>query len=122
MPLDIQDYFTSIITKGNSMKPETTVLLVKELEKIRSKRSNFSYFGAWSELCLAIIWLARLYSLAFEKAPAQTFSWFYTLMFVIPLVLLLHSFFIIVQHLMNKKFLVLFEALLEKKASDHELK
>ncbi|MCL6097934.1 MAG: hypothetical protein M1391_05100 [Bacteroidetes bacterium] len=99
------------------MKPETTVLLVKELEKIKSKRSNFSNFGAWSELFVAIIWLARLYSLPFEKAPTLTFSWFYALMFVIPLVLLLHSFFIIVQHLMDKKFSVLFEALLEKKDS-----
>lgn len=99
------------------MKPETTVSLVKELEKIRSNRSKYSYFGAWSELLVAIIWLARLYSFAFEKEPAQGFNWFYALMFVIPLVMLLHSFFIIVQHLTNKKFSVLFEALLEKKDS-----
>lgn len=99
------------------MKPETTVLLVKELERIRRNRSKYSFFGAWSELFVAIIWLARLYSLPFEKEPTQVFSWFYALMFVIPLVMLLHSFFIIVRHLTNKKFSVLFEALLEKKDS-----
>lgn len=99
------------------MKPETTLLLVKELEKIKRNRSKFSYVGAWSELFVAIIWLARLYSLPFEKEPTQVFSWFYAIMFVIPLVMLLHSFFIIVQHLTNKKFSLLLEALLEKKDS-----
>lgn len=95
------------------MKSETTVSLVKELDKIKSNRSKNSYFGAWSGLIVSIIWLARLYSFAFEKEHIQTFNWLYAFMFVIPLVLLLQSFFIIVQHLTNKKFLFLFEAMLE---------
>ena len=99
------------------MKPETTVSLVKELDKIKSNRSKYSYFGAWSGLFVSIIWLARLYSFAFEKEPVQSFNWFYAFMFIIPLVMLLQSFFIIVQHLTNQKFSILFEALLEKKDS-----
>jgi len=100
------------------MKPETTASLVKELEKIKSNRSKNSYFGAWSGLFVSFILLARLYSFAFEKEHVQSFNWFYAFMFIIPLVILLQSFFIIVQHLTNKKFLILFEAILENKKNE----
>ena len=100
------------------MKPETTASLVKELEKIKSNRYKNSYFGACSGLFVSIIWLARLYSFAFEKEHVQSFNWFYAFMFIIPLVMLLQSFFIIVRHLTNKKFLILFEAMLENKNNE----
>ncbi|HMN18501.1 MAG TPA: hypothetical protein PKD03_12875 [Ignavibacteriaceae bacterium] len=97
------------------MKPETTLSLIKELDKIKSNYSKNSYFRAWTGLFVAIIWLARLYSFAFEKEHVQAFNWFYAFMFIIPLVMLLQSFYIIVRHLTNKKFSILFEAILENK-------
>ena len=111
-------FYILFFIKGNFMKPETTASLVKELEKIKSNRSKNSYLGAWSGLFASIIWLARLYSFAFEKEHVQSFNWFYAFMFIIPLVMLLQSFFIIVRHLTDKKFLILFEAMLENKNNE----
>jgi hypothetical protein len=95
------------------MKGETIIALVKELEKIKSIRSRNSYFGAWCGFIVAIVWLARLYMIAIEKTPKQGLEWFPALMFVIALILLLQSFFIIIRHITNKKFAVIIETLLE---------
>lgn len=99
------------------MKTETTILLVKELEKIKSNRLKYSYFGAWIELFVSLILLAKFYLIALEKEINQSSNLFYALVLVILLVMLLQSFFVIIQHLTNKKFLVIIEALLEKKDS-----
>ena len=95
------------------MKAETIISLVKELEKIKSIRSRNSYFGAWCGFIVAIVWLARLYMTAMEKAPNDGLEWFPAFMFVVALILLLQSFFIIIRHITNKKFAVIIEALLE---------
>lgn len=100
------------------MKSETTLALVKELDKIKSNHSRYSYLGAWTGLVASIIWLAQLYSFAFEKEHVQYFNWFYALMFLIPLLLLLQSFFIVVQHLTNQMFTILLEAMLENRKAN----
>jgi high-affinity Fe2+/Pb2+ permease len=100
------------------MKGETIIALVKEQEKIKSIRSRNNYFGAWCGFIVSIIWLARLYMLSIEKSPNQGLEWFTAFMFVVALVLCLQSFYIIVRHITNKKFVIIIEALLENKKVD----
>ena len=100
------------------MKGETIISLVKELEKIKSIRSRNSYFGAWLGFVASIIWLARLYMLAIEKTPTKGLEWFPAFMFVVALALCLQSFYIIVRHIINNKFAIIIEALLENKKGD----
>ena len=100
------------------MKAEITISLVKELDKIRSIRSRNSYWGAWSGFFVAIVWLASLFMFSLEKKSEPGLEWFPALMFVIALIILLQSFYIIIRHIFNKKFAVILEALLEKNKID----
>ena len=100
------------------MKGETIISLVKELEKIKSIRSRNSYFGAWCGFAVSIIWLARLYMLSIEKAPSQGLEWFPAFMFMVALILCLQSFYIIIRHIINRKFAIIIEALLKDKEGD----
>ena len=100
------------------MKPETTISLVKELEKIKSIRARNSYFGAWCGLLVGLIWLGSLYLFTFEKEPVKSLGWFPSLMFTLALMVLLQSFYIIIRYLMNRKFSIIIESLLENKKSD----
>lgn len=85
------------------MKAETTMLLVKELDKIKSIRSRNSYFGAWCGFIVATVWLARLYVLAIGRTFEQGLNWLPALGFIIALIILLQSFYIIIRHITNKK-------------------
>ncbi|MFA6980976.1 MAG: hypothetical protein WC209_16750 [Ignavibacteriaceae bacterium] len=95
------------------MKGETIISLVKDMEKIKSIRSRNSYFGAWSGFVVSIIWLSRLYMLAIEKTPTQGLEWSPVFMFVVALILLLQSFYMIIRHITNNKLAIIIEALLE---------
>lgn len=100
------------------MKAEITMSLVKELDKIKSIRSRNSYFGAWCGFIVAIVWLARLYMLAIGRTYEQGLGWFPSFGFIIALIILLQSFYIIIRHITNKKFSLIIEALLEKNKMD----
>ncbi len=95
------------------MKSESVILLVKELEKIKSIRSRNSYFGAWCGLVVSIIWISRLFLFSMEKTSFKNLEWFPSFMFFIALVLCLQSFYIIVRHITNRKFALIIEAWLE---------
>ncbi len=99
------------------MKTETTISLVKELEKIKSIRSRNSYLGAWCGFIVSIIWLAWLYMFSIEITPIIKLQWLSAFMFVTALVVCLQSFYIIIRHITNKKFAIIIEALLENKKS-----
>ncbi len=100
------------------MKAEITISLVKELEKIKSIRARNSYFGAWCGLLAALVWMGSLFLFTIGKASSQALGWFPALMFIFALIILLQSFYIIIRYLMNRKFILIIESLLENKKSE----
>jgi hypothetical protein len=92
------------------MNTKTTVLLVKELEKMNLISSRNNYRGAWSGLIISIIWLTSLF-LGYMNNP--DIAWLRGIFFVVALVMLLQSFFLIIRHLTYKKIGVIIEAILE---------
>lgn len=100
------------------MKGETIILLVKELERIRGIRSRNSYFGAWCGFIVSIISLAGLYMLAIGRTYEQGRDWLLAFFFIIALIILLQSFYIIIRHITNKRISLIIEALLEKNKID----
>ena len=97
------------------MKAETIILLVKENEKINSKSSRNSYYGAWLQLVIAVSMLIGLFLSSIEPAVFKGVEWSLAIMFVIALALLLQSFYVIIRYITNKKFAIIIEALLENK-------
>ena len=93
------------------MKNETIISLVKESEKIRSIRSRNSYRQGWGFFIFSIIFLGSLYM----QAPVKGLEWVSAIKFIAGLLVCLQSFYIIIRHLINKKFTIIIEALLENK-------
>lgn len=97
------------------MKPENRINLIKELEKIKRINSRTSYLGAWSGLITMGILLATLIVYPWGGSSNHEFSWVLVLIGLMIIAGFLQSFFIIIRHLIFKRLLIIFEALLDDK-------
>jgi uncharacterized membrane protein len=70
------------------MKAETRILLVKELEKLKSIRARNSFIGAIGGLIFSIVWLSSIYNTA-VIGNAKNNSFWFSFIFIIALVILL---------------------------------
>lgn len=97
------------------MKPENRITLIKELEKIKRINSRTSYISAWFGLVVFGFILAKLIIQPWGDLPYEEFSWLPVLIILIVLSGFLQSFFLIIRHLIYKRLLIIFEALLDDK-------
>ena len=96
------------------MKAETRIVLVKELEKLKSIKERNNYIGAFIGLIFSFSCLVSIYPVAVKGNSSVNTFWI-PFVVLVSLIVLLQSFFIIIRHITNKKFITLFEALLEIK-------
>jgi hypothetical protein len=97
------------------MKPETRINLIKGLQKIKRINSRTSYLGAWTGLIIFGYVLATLIVKPWGDIVNQELYWLPSLIILMVLAVLLQSFFIIIRYLIYKRFLIIFEALLDDK-------
>lgn len=98
------------------MKPENRITLIKELQKIKQINSRTSYLGAWVGLIISGYILATLIVKPWGNILNQEFDLVQSLIIFMILMVLagfLQSFFIIIRHLIFKRLLIIFEALLD---------
>jgi hypothetical protein len=100
------------------MKAESTVALVKELEKIRSVRARNSYTGAWFGFVFSILWLGSIHWASAETPPNGGAEWLPAVMLICALAVCLQSFYVIIRHLVNKKFAIIIEAVIDNAKKD----
>jgi len=95
------------------MNSENTVLLVKQLEKINSFRSKNSLAGAWVALLLSIAFFTSLFYRSFFPIRVNDVVWAWVLLFLFAIVLMLQSLFIIFSHIVNKRFAIIIQSILD---------
>jgi cobalamin biosynthesis protein CobD/CbiB len=95
------------------MNSENTVLLVKQLEKINSSRSKNNLAGAWITLLLSIAFFTSLFYKSFFPIPANAVVWAWVLLFLFAIVLMLQSLFIIFSDIVNKRFAIIIQSILD---------
>ena len=96
------------------MKPETKVILVKELEKIKAYQGKNNYTIAWYILSVTMI------SLIIFLAPLDKFlsgtKWsllFSIITLLCLLTVIFQSLFVIIRYTVDKRLKILFEAILD---------
>lgn len=97
------------------MKPEIRINLIKESEKIKRINSRTSYIGAWIGLFICGFILLKFIISPWGDFSNQEFSWFPKLIILMFLAGFLQSFFLIIRHLIYKRLIIIFEALLDDK-------
>lgn len=96
------------------MAPETRIALLKEMERIKRTQSRNNYSTAWICLCLSVFWIAWIIYLIITGTD-RYMPLLNSFAFLIAMFLLLQSFYIIIRHVTDRKFILLFGALLESK-------
>ncbi len=100
------------------MKPENRITLIKELQKIKQINSRTSYLSAWVGLIIFGYILSSFIVKPWGNILNQEFDLVQSLIIFMILMVLagfLQSFFIIIRHLIYKRLLIIFEALLDDK-------
>ena len=95
------------------MNSENTVSLVKELEKINSSNSKNNYSVAWITFFVSIVFLTVLFSKSLDPNSEPTNVLILVMFFVLAVLLMLKSFYNIINHISNKKFSVIIKSILE---------
>jgi|GEM_PF-1443333 len=95
------------------MDSDITLSIVKELEKINISRSKYSYRGAWATLFVSIVYLTYLFFKSLGPITEKANVWVYVLFFVIALLLMLQSFYVILSHIINKKLSIIIKSILD---------
>jgi membrane protein YdbS with pleckstrin-like domain len=95
------------------MDPEKTFSLVKELEKINSSKSKYSLSGAIITLIVAIIFLSALFYKILSFQSQNSSVWVLIVFFVISIIMMLQSIFIIINHRTDKIISTIVQAVLE---------
>jgi uncharacterized membrane protein len=95
------------------MDSENTFSLVKELEKINSSKSKYSLSGAIITLIIAIIFLSALFYKILSFQSENSSVWVLIVFFVISIIMMLQSIFIIINHRINKIISIIVQAVLE---------
>jgi hypothetical protein len=95
---------------------ENTIKLVKELEKINAATSKNSYFGAWVGLFLGIVYLTYIF-VELNK-DAANYNWVYAFFFVMAIIILLQSLYIIISSIIYKKISLVIKSVLDLGKAD----
>ena len=95
------------------MDSENTFSLVKELKKINSSKSKYSLSGAIITLIVAIIFLSALFYKILSFQSENSSVWVLIVFFVISIIMMLQSIFIIINHRTDKIISTIVQAVLE---------
>jgi len=95
------------------MKGETLLTVVKEKHKLESIQSRTSYSSAWIAFFMITMYLALVLAYP-EKIHSESFWLLPVIIYFVLILALLQSFFLIVRHLMNKRFIMIIEAILQE--------
>lgn len=97
------------------MQPENRITLIKELEKIKKINSRTSYLGAWSGFIICGIIISTFIVKPWGDIINLESYWLPSLIILLFLAGFLQSFFLIIRHLIYKRLLIIFVALLDDK-------
>ena len=95
------------------MDHKNTFSLVKELEKLNSSKSKHSLSGAIITLIIAIIFLSALFYKILSFQSENSSVWVLIVFFVISIIMMLQSIFIIINHRTDKIISIIVQAVLE---------
>lgn len=102
------------------MKAETTIALIKEMEKDKRLFSKNIFSVSISVFVLSVILFVSILVKLFEKNLNQEINWTSESLLIISLTIMFTAYSFIIHHRMNKKTTLIIEALLENKNFSNE--